>query len=156
MGNSLDNFTVFEEKPVTYCAFIKNSIRSPEWKLAQSTACLAQLWLAGLTSGPVSSVASVNMYWWPMTRHDHMAQPLALVRCSQKHVSSSMHQLGAPGWLSRLSIWLLVLAQVMILWFVSLSPPSGSSPMLGRAWLGFSLLSLSAPFLLSLSFSLSK
>ena len=36
------------------------------------------------------------------------------------------HKTGAPGWLRRLSIWLLILAQVMISWFVSSSPASGS------------------------------
>ena len=33
---------------------------------------------------------------------------------------------GAPGWLSRLSVQLLVLAQVVISWFVSSNPTSGS------------------------------
>ena len=33
---------------------------------------------------------------------------------------------GAPGCLSRLGIWFLVLAQIMISWFLSLSPASGS------------------------------
>ena len=33
---------------------------------------------------------------------------------------------GVPGWLSRLSVGLLISAQVMISWFVSLSPESGS------------------------------
>ena len=33
---------------------------------------------------------------------------------------------GAPEWLSQLSIWLLILAQVMISWFMSSSPASGS------------------------------
>ena len=35
-------------------------------------------------------------------------------------------KLGVPGWLSQLSIWLLVLAQVMISQVVSLSPALGS------------------------------
>lgn len=69
MGNSSDNFTVLEEEePATYCVFVRNSIRRPEWKPAQSTACLVQSWLVGLTAGPVSLVASVNMYWWSVTR----------------------------------------------------------------------------------------
>ena len=33
----------------------------------------------------------------------------------------------SPGWLSQLSIWLLVLAQIMVSWFVRLSPASGSA-----------------------------
>ena len=33
---------------------------------------------------------------------------------------------GAPGWLSRLSVRLLISAQAVISWFVSLSPTSGS------------------------------
>lgn len=48
---------------------------------------------------------------------------------------------GTPGWLSRLSIPLLVSAQVMILWFV-IGPTTISA--LPGACLGFSL-SLSAP-----------
>ena len=63
---------------------------------------------------------------------------------------------GAPGWLSWLSIQLLVLAQVMISQFMGLSPASGSV-LTYRASLEFSLsLSLSAPPPLALSLSPSK
>ena len=59
---------------------------------------------------------------------------------------------GAPGWLSWLSIQLLILVQVMISWFMSLSPMSGSE--------GFSFsLSLCLPLLMctcSLSLSLKE
>ena len=56
---------------------------------------------------------------------------------------------GVPGWLSRLSIRLLILVQVMISWFV------GSCPTLGSAltvWslLGILCLPLSLPLLCSL------
>ena len=43
----------------------------------------------------------------------------------EKYVSSKTGK-GAPGWLSRLSVGLLVWAQVVISWFVSSSPPLGS------------------------------
>ena len=33
---------------------------------------------------------------------------------------------GVPGWLSQLSIWLLISAQAMISWFMSSNPASGS------------------------------
>ena len=53
-----------------------------------------------------------------------------------------------PGWLSRLRVQLLVLAQVMILWFV------GSSPTLGSELTAWSLLGiLSLPFSLPLPLS---
>ena len=63
---------------------------------------------------------------------------------------------GAPGWLSPLSFQLLILAQVMISWFTSLSPTSGS---VLAAWslLGILCFPLSAPpysHVLSLSLSL--
>ena len=35
--------------------------------------------------------------------------------------------LGAPGWLSQLSVWLLVLAQVTISWVMESSPTLGSA-----------------------------
>ena len=47
---------------------------------------------------------------------------------------------GAPGWFSRLIVWLLVSAQVMISWFVSSSPESGS---VLRVWSLLGVLSLS-------------
>ena len=52
---------------------------------------------------------------------------------------------GAPEWLSRLSVQLLVLAQVMISWFMSLSPALGSV-----------LTVQNLPGILSLPLSLSK
>ena len=64
---------------------------------------------------------------------------------------------GAPGWLSWLSIQLLILAQVMILWFMRLSPeltgPRGSEL---TAWSLLGILSVPSslfPPLLSLSLS---
>ena len=62
---------------------------------------------------------------------------------------------GAPGWVCQLSVRLLVSAQVVISWFVS------SSPSLGSALIGWSLLgtlSPSAPCvgLLSLSLKMNK
>ena len=59
--------------------------------------------------------------------------------------------MGAPGWLSRLSVRLLILAQVTISGFMGLSPAS-SSALTTRSLLGS--LSLSAPPLLVLSLSL--
>ena len=57
---------------------------------------------------------------------------------------------GAPGWLSGLSIWLMVLAQVMISWFVSSIPASrfmSLSPDWGCVLTVWSLLGvLSLPF----------
>ena len=69
---------------------------------------------------------------------------------TQKNESSA-----APGWLSQLSIRLLVLAQVMISWFLSSSPRLGSA-LSSQSLLGDSFSpSLSAPPPLSLSLSLS-
>lgn len=95
MGNGelVRYFPVLEERLITYCTFTKNPISGPEWELTQSTACCAQLWLAWLTSGPVFSVAFVNLNWWSMTRHSHMAQTPALLPHSQKHSPSRMRQL---------------------------------------------------------------
>ena len=63
---------------------------------------------------------------------------------------------GASGWLSWLSIQLLILAQVMISRFMRSSPALGSV-LAVQILLGLSLpLSLSHPLLLSLSLSLSK
>ena len=58
---------------------------------------------------------------------------------------------GAPGWLSRLGIRLLILAQVMISQVMSLSPTVSAEP----AWESLSP-SFSAPPLLTLSLSLKK
>ena len=58
---------------------------------------------------------------------------------------------GAPGWLSQLSVGLLVLAQVMISWFVGLRPAS-SSVLTAQSLLGI----LSLPLLHVLSLFLSK
>ena len=58
--------------------------------------------------------------------------------------------LGVPGWLSWLSIWLLISAQVMISWFVSSSPKTGSA-LTVQSLLGILSPSLSAPLLLVLS-----
>ena len=54
--------------------------------------------------------------------------------------------IGAPGWLSHLSIRPLVLAQVMISWFMDSSPTWGSMPTM-KSLLGIHSLSLplSAP-----------
>ena len=64
---------------------------------------------------------------------------------------------GAPGWLSGLSSRLLVSAQVMISWFVSLSPALGSAR-IAPSLLGILSLPLSLPLphSCSLSLSLSK
>ena len=68
---------------------------------------------------------------------------------------------GAPGWLSQLGVWLLILAQVMISWFVGLSPTLGSQLQLHAGsgeptWDSLSLfLSLSLPHSCHLSLSLS-
>ena len=69
-----------------------------------------------------------------------------------------MGKKGAPGWLSQLTVRLLVLAQVTILQFIGLSPTSGSTLTVWSLLGIFSLfLSLSAsPMLMhTLSFSLS-
>ena len=64
-------------------------------------------------------------------------------------------RIGAPGWLSQLSIQLFILAQVMISRFMRSIPASGSAPTV-RSLLGIlSLLALSAPPLLVVSLSLS-
>ena len=62
---------------------------------------------------------------------------------------------GVPGWLSQLSIWLLISAQFMISWFVGLSPTSGFT-LTERSLLGILSPSLSAPFTHSCSLSLSQ
>ena len=65
--------------------------------------------------------------------------------------------IGAPGWLSCLSLWLSISAQVRISWFVGLNPGSGLHWQQG-ACLGFSLslfLHPSSIHNLSLSLSLS-
>ena len=58
-----------------------------------------------------------------------------------------------PGWLNRLSFWLLILAQVMISWFVECQRPNHALRWQHGACLGFSLLSLSAPTQFALSLS---
>ena len=64
--------------------------------------------------------------------------------------------IGMPGWLSWLSVWLLVSAQVMISQFVSLSPTLGST-LIMQSLLGVLSLSLSLSLPpLALSLSLSK
>ena len=64
---------------------------------------------------------------------------------------------GAPGWHSQLSVWLLVLVQVMISWFMSSNPTSGSALML-QSLLGIlcRLLSDPPPLVLSLPLSQNK
>ena len=57
---------------------------------------------------------------------------------------------GEPGWLSQLSVGLLVSAQVMISHFVGSSPASSSVPTV-QSLLGILSLPLSAPPLLFLS-----
>ena len=49
---------------------------------------------------------------------------------------------GAPGWLSQLSVSLLISVQVMMLWFVRLHPVLGSAL---TAWGLLGILSLSLP-----------
>ena len=61
---------------------------------------------------------------------------------------------GVPGWLSRLSVWLLVLARVMISWFLGLSLTLGSV-LLVRSLLRILSLCLCLCLCLSLSLSLS-
>ena len=57
-----------------------------------------------------------------------------------------MSVLGVPGWLSWLSVQLLISAQVTVSWFVGLSPALGSA-LTTRNLLGFSFSSLSlCPF----------
>ena len=63
--------------------------------------------------------------------------------------------LGAPGWLSWLSVQLLVLAQVVISRFVSSSPTLGSM-LTAQSLLGILSFPLSAPPLLMLMLSLSE
>ena len=58
---------------------------------------------------------------------------------------------GAPGWLSQLSIRLLITDQVMISWFMSLSSMSGSE-LAVQSLLGI----LSLPLFLPLSYSVSQ
>ena len=56
------------------------------------------------------------------------------------------HDTGASGWLNQLSVQLLMLAQVMISQFMSLSPESGSAVTTESAWVSLSLpLSLPLP-----------
>ena len=76
---------------------------------------------------------------------DVLFQGLSLSRCI----------LVAPGWLSQLSIQLLVWAQVMISWIIGLSPALGSIQT-ARSLLGILCPSLSAPPLLALSFKINK
>ena len=69
----------------------------------------------------------------------------------QRRGFKSALTLGATGWLSQLSVQLLISAQVMILWFVSSSPASGSSPT-AQSLLGILSLPLSLPLPCLLSF----
>ena len=62
---------------------------------------------------------------------------------------------GAPGWLSQLSLQLLILAQVMISQFMGSSPASGSVLMVWSL-LGILCLSLSLSASLSLLFIFSQ
>ena len=61
-------------------------------------------------------------------------------------------EMGAPRWLSQLSVQLLVLAQVMISQFMSLSPVSGSV-LMACSLLGMPALSAPTPLILSVSLS---
>ena len=75
---------------------------------------------------------------------------------SRKQLRSFLKEVnvGAPGWLSRLSNQLLVLAQVMNSWFVCLSPHVGlCADSTEPAWNSL-FPSLSAPPLLALSLCL--
>ena len=80
--------------------------------------------------------------------------PFVLNRCAQDLSKNLI--MGAPGWLSQLRVQLLISAQVMISWFVSLSPASG--PELSLLGILSLSLSLSAPplFMLFLFLFLSK
>ena len=66
------------------------------------------------------------------------------------HTHNKRLTVGAPGWLSRLGVRLLVSAQVTISWFVGSSPASGSS-LTVRSLLGTLSLSLPLPCSLALS-----
>ena len=80
--------------------------------------------------------------------------------CWPPQVQVKRKERGTPGWLSQLSIGLLVSAQVMISQFMSSSPTSGSTlivqSLLGILTLSFSLCPSPALVVLSLSLSLSK
>ena len=63
---------------------------------------------------------------------------------------------GAPGWLSWLSVQLLISAQVMISQFVGSSPASGGSSLTTWSLLGIFSFSFSLPLPLSLFLSQNK
>ena len=67
---------------------------------------------------------------------------------TKSHKLSKPTTQGAPGWLSRLSIWLLILAEVMISWSMGSSPTSGSAL---TVWSLLGILSLSLSLSLCLS-----
>ena len=82
-----------------------------------------------------------------------LAQRAMYVRLRDSTVWSEMYIVsGAPGWLSRLSVWLSISAQVMILWFVELSLKLGSA----QSLIGILSPSLSAPTPVMLTLSLSQ
>ena len=77
----------------------------------------------------------------PWLGDDLITQDKSALNVKKSTVFKNVH-FGAPGWLSWLSFQFLILAQVTISWFVSLSPMSGSV-LTAQSLVGF--LSLSAP-----------
>ena len=64
---------------------------------------------------------------------------------------------GAPGWFSRLGVWLLIPSRVMISWFLGSSPASGSALSMESAWDSLSSsLSLCPSPALSLSLKINR
>ena len=86
----------------------------------------------------------------PAPSHENPCGKIKL--CSPWFIQSWSIYWGASGWLSRLGVWLLVLVQVMISWFMGSSSTSGSE-LVVQSLLG--TLSL-WPSSLSHSLSLSK
>ena len=73
------------------------------------------------------------------------------VSLSQKYINKK-ENMGRLGWLSWISVWLLVWAQVMFSWFVGLSAASGSMQSVwSLPWILYLSPSLSGPPLLVLS-----
>ena len=98
-----------------------------------------------INSGVYSSYASNSL----QSRHETQAQDLLTESARLWLAHTTAHRTersprGAPGWLSRLSVRLLMLAQVMIPRFGSSSSVSGSA-LAGRSLLGILSLPLSAP-----------
>ena len=121
---------------------------------------LVQCWVVSRNEedrGQLATIGFLPRRWWPALchrpggPHPHRqsvrclplpSEPSSLAMAAREqafNLSWKVMGLGVPGWFGRLSVRLLISAQVMISWFVGLSPASGSVMI---AWSLLGILSL--------------